>query len=310
MKGRGNAMSYRGVFSLLMVVLLSVSLLLQDMAVPQRVAAKQPRTLLIGIEPEHNIFDQVQQYKRLTEYLSERLGVEVRLTIMSRYGEVVKRFRSMHLDGAILSSYTAYLAISELGLKPIATIVDQDGKSESRGYIFVRKDSGIESVADMKGKRVVYVDPATTEGYLFAKKYFYQNGIDDPDSFFSLQYFSGSHASAFYAVLDGRADIGVAKASVYDQLVKRDGSIRQELHILAESPPVPGVTLCLKDDLDPRLLGELQKAILDMDQNVQGHKVLKQMGASRFTRASPEDFAVVSQLEEEAKVSGIGDSKN
>ncbi len=290
--------------------LLQVVLLFSIVAAPQADAARKDRGLLIGIEPEHNIFDQVQQYRILAGFLSEQLGTEVTLTIMSRYGEVVNRFRSLRLDGAILSSYTATLAISELGLQPVATLVGQDGKSSSHGYIFTRKDSGIASAADMRGKSVVFVDPATTEGYLFARSFFRQHDIQDMDSFFSRQYFSGSHASSLFAVLDGRADVGSAKESVFEQLVSKDRSIRHELQIIAKSPPVPGVTLCMKDDLDPGILEKLRGALFAMDHTVEGHKVLKQLGASRFAPASPEDFAVVSTMAESAGVNMTGDGRN
>ncbi|HER63308.1 MAG TPA: phosphate/phosphite/phosphonate ABC transporter substrate-binding protein [Desulfobacteraceae bacterium] len=268
------------------------------------------RELLIGIEPEHNIFDQVQRYRALAAYLSDQLGLKVKLTIMSRYGEVIQRFRSLRLDGALLSSYTASLAIRELGLIPVVNLVNPEEGSTSQGYIFVRKDSGIKNVSDMRDRSVVFVDPATTEGYVFARAFFRQHGIDDLDSFFSRHYFSGSHASAVFAVLDGRADIGSAKNTVYNQLVARDRSILNELSIIATSPEVPEVTLCLKSDLAPEVLEKLRTALLKMDETVEGHKVLKQLAARRFVRASPDDFAVVSDMAEDAGIKMLNGSSN
>ncbi len=260
------------------------------------------RKLLIGIEPEHNIFDQVRRYRVLAGYLSKQLGMEVELTIMSRYGEVVKRFRSLRLDGALLSSYTATLAIREFDLSPLVYLVGQGESSSSRGYIFVRKDSGMETVEDLRGSSLVFVDPATTEGYLFARAFFRKRGIEYQDSYFSRYYFSGSHASAVYAVLDGRADVGSAKDTVFNDLVRKDHSIGQELKILAKSPPVPEVTLCMNKNLDPELLDKLQNILLNMDQNIQGYNVLKQIAAKRFVRGNSDDFSVVFELAEDAEL--------
>lgn len=262
--------------------------------------------LLIGIEPEHNIFDQMLKYRQLADYISEQLGVEVRLTIMSRYGEIINRFRSMRLDGAILSSYTATLAIDKLGLMPVVNLMNLEDRSTSRGYIFVRRDSGIENTADMRGKNVVFVDPATTEGYLFALAYFRRHGIQDLDSYFNRHYFSGSHASAIFAVLDGRADIGAAKDSVYKQLTSRDRTIQQELRIIAESPPVPEITLCMKNDLPADLLEKLRTILLEMQQTVEGHKILRKLAARRFIPAGEGEFEVVVQLAEDADVPLLG----
>ena len=97
----------------------------------------QEQEILLGIEPEHNIFDQVERYRLLARYLSEQLGIKVDLTIMSRYGEVIKRFRAKRLDGAFLSSYTATMGIQELNLEPVVSPVNFTGESTSHGYIFV-----------------------------------------------------------------------------------------------------------------------------------------------------------------------------
>lgn len=279
------------------LVLLPLLLLFIEVCiVPQARAAEKRTELLIGIEPEHNIFDQVRGYRVLAGYLSDQLGLPVKLTIMSRYGEVINRFRSLHLDGALLSSYTAMLAIQKFGLVPVANLVNLEGVSTSKGYIFVRADSGINGVDDMRGKSVVFVDKATTEGYLFARSFFRQHGINDLDSYFSRYYFTGSHASTVFAVLDGRADIGSAKDTVYEQLVSKDRSIQQELIIVARSTAVPEVTLCIKSDLEPELMEKIRTSLLNMGQDVEGHRVLKQLKARRFILSNPDDFAAVSEM--------------
>lgn len=291
--------------------LLSIMLMLVYVCiVPLAGAAAKSNELLIGIEPEHNIFDQMKRYRVLAGYLSDQLGVQVKLTIMSRYGEVINRFKSLHLDGAMLSSYTATLAINELDLIPVANLVNLEGEATSKGYVFVRKDSGINSVGDMRGKSVVFVDKATMEGYIFALSLFRQHGISDLDSYFSRYYFSGSHASAVLAVLDGRADVGSAKDTVFEQLVNKDPVIWEELNIIAQSPAVPEVTLCIKNGIDPQLLEKLRTSLLNMGQTVEGYKVLKQLGARSFVLSGPDDFDVVSEMAEEAGVDILNGANN
>jgi phosphonate transport system substrate-binding protein len=260
----------------------------------------QPKELLLGIEPEHNIFDQMERYRYLADYLSDQLGVKVKLTIMSRYGEVIKRFKSLRLDGAFLTSYTATMGIKELFLEPVVNPVNLNGESTSQGYIFVRKDSGIHSMIDMKGDSIVFVDPATMEGYLFPLAFFQQHGVKDLNAFFNQYYFSGSHASAIFAVLDGRADIGAAKSTVYDQLVKNDPSIGQEIEIIAQSPKVPEVTLCIKSEIAQDLRDRLGRILLQMDKTPEGKNVLQQFKALRFIKASKEDFVIIEKMAQEA----------
>jgi len=264
-------------------------------------ASAQTEELLIGIEPEHNIFDQMERYRHLAGYLSEELGVKVNLTIMSRYGEVIKRFKTLKLDGAFLTSYTATLGIKELQLEPVVNPVNLNGESTSQGYIFVRKDSGIRSVKDMQGKNIVFVDPATTAGYLFCLAFLVQHGVTDIAKFFNRLYFSGSHASAIFTVLDGRADIGSAKNTVFNQLIHNDPSIQQELNIITQSPKVPEITLCIKNEIDQDLRARLAVVLLHMDITPRGKEVLKQFKALRFVKSSKADFAIIDAMAQEAR---------
>lgn len=263
-------------------------------------AANQTEELLLGIEPEHNIFDQMERYRYLAEYLSDEIGVKVNLTIMSRYGEVIKRFKTLGLDGAFLTSYTAHLGIKELSLEPVANPVNLNGESTSQGLIFVRQDSGIRDTNDMRGKSIVFVDPATIEGYLFPLAYFHRNGVTDTNMFFSRFYFSGSHASTFFAVLDGRADIGSAKNTVFNKLIQADPSIGQELHILARSPKVPEVTLCMRKEVSEHIRDRLGLVLLNMDKTAEGRQVLAKFEALRFIKSNRSDFDIIEQMAQEA----------
>jgi phosphonate transport system substrate-binding protein len=263
-------------------------------------AAENQQELLIGIEPEHNIFDQVERYRYLADYLSDQLGVEIKLTVMSRYGEVIKRFKTLRLDGAFLSPYTATMGIKELDLEPLVNSVNLNGESTTQGYIFVRKDSNIHSMADMRGGSIAFVDPATLEGYLFPLVFLKQHGVNNINGFFNRYYFTGSHASTIYAVLDGRADIGAAKSTVYKKLVKNDPSIGEELEIIAESFKVPEFTLCIRSEIDQRLRERLAEILVHMTDTPEGQRVLKQFQAQRFIKSKKDDFIIIERMAQEA----------
>lgn len=261
----------------------------------------QTEELLLGIEPEHNIFDQMERYRYLAGYLTEQLGVKINLTTMSRYGEVIKRFKTLKLDGAFLTSYTATMAIKELHLTPVVNPVNLSGESTSQGYLFVRKDSTIHNIQDMRGKSIVFVDPATMEGYLFPLAYLQRHGLIDIAHFFHHFDFSGSHESAIFAVLDGRADIGAAKNTAFAKLVTADPSIQQELEIIAQSPKVPEITLCLRQEIDPGLREKLATLLLHMDQTPAGQEVLRKFKALRFVKANRADFVRIEEMAQAAR---------
>ena len=113
------------------------------------------------------------------------------------------------------------LAIKKLGIQPIARPEWTDGTSTYYGMIFVRKDSGIKNAQDMKGKRFAWVDKATTAGWLFPLHYLQEHGITEPlSTFLEESYFTGTHEDAILDVLNGKADIGAAKDTVFYRLAQ------------------------------------------------------------------------------------------
>jgi len=258
-------------------------------------ASAQPtqKKILIGILPEMNVFKQKQRFKLLGDYLSKKTGVQVEFTILSRYGNIVERFNAEKMDGAFFGSFTGALAIKRLGVIPLARPVNLDGESTYHGYLFVRKDSGIKEVKDMKGKKMAFVDKATTAGYIFPLAYLKEHGVTDINHYFSDTYFSGSHDAAINAVLNRKADVGAAKHSIYDREKKHDSRVASELVILAESPRVPSNGLCVRSGLDETTKNKLKSVLLGLHADPAGKAVLQQFGALKFIETTAGDYQPV-----------------
>ena len=265
-------------------------------------APAEQKSLLIGLIPEMNIFKQKQRFKLLGEYLSKQTGVTIKFTILSRYGNIIDSFTSEKMDGAFFGSFTGALAIEKLGVVPLARPVNLDNTSSYRGYIFVRKDSGIKGPADMQGKRMAFVEKATTAGYLFPRAWLKEQGIVDLNGFFRESFFTGSHDAAIRAVLDRKADVGAAKHSIYDRVRKDDPRVDQDLVILARSPWVPSNGLCVRKGLDAQLQRKLKEALLTLDKDPAGKEVLQKFGAIRFIETSEKDYRPVFDLAEHAGI--------
>ncbi len=165
-----------------------------------------------------------------------------------------------------------------------------DGSSTYHSHIFVRKDSGIKGVKDLKGKVMAYVDKATTAGYIFPVAYLRDNGVADIDNFFSEHFFTGSHDAAIFAVLDGRADVGAVKNTVYDALCEVKSRVDRELMIITESLEVPSNGLYLKSSIDYYTTVKFKKALLGMDKDPEGMKIIHEFGAKRFIETTDDDL--------------------
>jgi len=256
--------------------------------------APPPRdTLLIGLIPERNIFKQFERYEPLAKYLSARTGVDVKLKVLAHYGNVIDNFESLKLDGAFFGSLGYSLAHARLGVEVLARPESPDGTSTYRGVIFVRKDSGIGTVEQMKGKRLALVARATMAGCLFPLVHLHDAGVRKPEAHFKEIYFAGSHDGAIRDVLEKKADVGASKNTVFNESAALDPRVRRELKILAESVDVPENGLALRRTIDPAVKRRLADALISMHEDPEGVSVLKAFGARRFIPTTEADYRPV-----------------
>ncbi|MFI5294815.1 MAG: phosphate/phosphite/phosphonate ABC transporter substrate-binding protein [Thermodesulfovibrionales bacterium] len=250
----------------------------------------QGKVLVIGVIPEQNIFDQMNRYQPLADYLSEKVGAKITLKVLTEYGNIIDNFFSLGLDGAFLGSFTYTLAHSKLSIEVLARPEDLDGVSTYHGLIFVRGDSGIRTAKDMRGKRFAFVDKATTAGYLLPLAYFKKHGIKNYKTYLRETYFAGTHGDAINDVLNKRADIGAAKNTVFERMARTDNRIKNELIILDMSPDVPENGLAVRNDIDDPIKKKLKDALLNMHNDPDGRSVLKNFGARRFIETKDKDY--------------------
>ncbi len=253
----------------------------------------QKKYLLIGLIPEHHIFEQVERYEPLAGYISKKIGIKIKLKILTRYGNIIDNFVSLGMDGAFFGSFTYALAHQKIGVQVLARPESLDGKSTYYGLMFTRRDSGIKTIRDMKQKRFAFVDKATTAGYLLPLAYFKKHGVENYKTYLKETYFTGTHEDAIYDVLNRKAEIGAAKNTVFERVSKGDNRIANQLLILERSPDVPENGLAVRHDLDDTTKNKLKEILLNMGDDPDGKIILKKFGARRFIVTTDKDYEAV-----------------
>ncbi len=264
-----------------------------------RAARKEKQTLKpagavlrIGIASRRSIIHQFERYEPLARYLSSRIGTEVKLTILPKYESTLNSFLSQKVDAAFFGSFPYVLAHARMGVEVLVRPVGLDGVSTRHGLIFVRTDSGIRSVRDMRGKRFAFIDRETTAGYLLPLAYLKKAGVSYR-TYLGESYYTASSDDAISDVLNRKADIGTADDAEFEGFAARDERARKELLILARSPDVPENSLAVREGLDESLKQRLKAALLDMHEDDEGAAVLLGLGLQRFEETTDSDFKAV-----------------
>jgi phosphonate transport system substrate-binding protein len=257
---------------------------------------KKNNKFIIALIPEKNVFEQRKRYKYITDYLSEKLNLDVRAEIMSSYGEICDAFLEGRVDAGFFGSFSYVLTHAKAGVVPVARPLWVNGSSTYTGFIFVRKDSGIRTVKDMEDKTIALVHKATTAGYIFQLAYFKEHGIENMEEYFSKIYFAGSHDASAWAVYIGEADVGGGKNHIFNALCEEYPDFKEQMLILAESPEMPSNGLAVRKDLDPLLKKQLKDLLLGLNKTEEGKQVLQKFGAIKFIETKDDDYASLYQM--------------
>jgi phosphate/phosphite/phosphonate ABC transporter binding protein len=282
---------------------------------------------VIATIPERNILRQEERYGPLVDYLSQRLGIRVRIGLrhLSSYAEIVDEFIAGRVNAAFFGSFVYALTHAKVGVEPIVRPV-KDGVSEYKGLIFARKDSGINSWKDLKGRSFAMIR-ATTAGEVFPKIFFKRRGIEDLEAYLGKISYVGSHDLSVLKVLYGEIEAGAAKDLIFEKLAREDPTIKRELTILAESPPVPENALVIREDVDfvcfschQRAGGQgvqtsysgqgysvdlkkrFKEILLSLPETPEGREVLRKFGADQFIETTHADYEELYQMIRELEI--------
>lgn len=91
-------------------------------------------------------------------------------------------------------------------LLPLVTAL-RGGASEYCSVLFVRADSPVSTLQELRGSTVAWVDQCSAAGYLLPRMHLIAEGLR-PDKLFSQERFLGTHHAVVRAVFDGTADVG------------------------------------------------------------------------------------------------------
>ncbi len=195
-----------------------------------------------------------QGYEPILKLLEERTGKTVRFQQATDYAAVIEGQRAGQIDIAQFGPFSYVLATRQgAKITPIAAQVD--GPEETPGYQsygITRSGSPIRSLADYRGKKVCFVDPASTSGYLYPTAGLLEAGINPETDITAI--FAGGHDASVLAVQSGQCDAGFAYDTMVDSQLIQKGAIKPgEIAVVWKSETIPGSPVAISNDLDPEL---------------------------------------------------------
>lgn len=263
-------------------------------------AATPPQdTLTLAFIPQENPEKLLDDISVIRDYLSQEMGMEVDGYVTLDHAAAVEALRNGTADISFMGALPYVLAHHHIGAQVVLAEVYR-GSPMYRARLFVRRDSGITSLADLRGKSIAFADPISESGYLYPLDLFAAAGLlargDDPQSFFSSVYFAGGYQQAIQAVANGYVD--AAGSSQFAELLLTPEQL-VDVTWIAESELIPSHAVIARGDLDASVVAAFKRAMLKLNEDDYRHLLQYVYGPDGYIEVDHSAFEGVEALARE-----------
>jgi two-component system, LuxR family, sensor histidine kinase TtrS len=248
----------------------------------------------IGMLAQRGAETALKEWGGIGSHLSERLGEQITIVPLTFTGFM--DFCDTDREAFIFTNPWFYVkAKVKKGAKALVTVKYQGSGAMMGGVIFTRRDSGITTLADLKGKVVMCPKLSSPGGWLFQKGEIVKAGIDPEKDFkLLLETEKESHDEVVYAVRDKKADVGTVRTNILETM-QREGKINvqdflilnemrhQGLPELCSTPLYPDWAVASLGATPPELAAKMKAALLAMPPGHQGLEQARKI--ERFVEA-------------------------
>jgi len=222
---------------------------------------KDPSTLVFTYTPVEDPAVYKDAFSDFTKYLEKATGKKViYYTVQSNAAEV-EAMRSGRLHIAGFSTGPTGFAVNLAGYVPIAVKGYADSFQGYNLILVTRKDSGLKTFEDIKGKRVAHTSASSNSGNLAPRALFPPLGIV-PDKDYTVVY-SGKHDQSILGVDHGDYDAAPVASDVFHRMDRAGRVDADHFRILYTSPKFPTSSFGYAHDLNPDLAKKIVKAFHD-----------------------------------------------
>lgn len=270
--------------ALLLIVVLAISIV--------GCTSKEEEVIKMGFVPMKDGDSLIESVEPLTEMLSKELGVKVEGFTATNYVGVVEGLGSGQVDFGFIPPFAYVLANEESNAEVILTALNKSGEAKYRSQFLVRKDSDITSFSDIKGKKVAFVDPSSTSGYLFPGAHLIKEGINIEKD---IEYvYAGGHDKALQLLLNGDVDVATTFVDARDRYKEDFPEAMEKTEVLGYTDYIPNISVTVKGDMEEELKDKIKVALLNIAKTEEGSELLKTLfNMYGFEEATDSDYDII-----------------
>lgn len=221
-----------------------------------------------------------KQWQPFVDYLSVKIDRQVELVIPRGFEKIKRSVEEKKIDLFFVNSYIFYRLKQSKQAVAVAQMQNVNGSTISNSVLFVRSDSGIKKVSDLKGAKVAYLSPMGAGGYLAPRATLYKEGVKGEDG--GKESFTKNLSSSLHKVLLGDVKAGTMCGINYQLMSKRVNA--GDLKVIGVSDDYPEALIAARSDFDSKLRLKIEQSIIDMSNDDEGKLVLAKMSGMKIKK--------------------------
>jgi phosphonate transport system substrate-binding protein len=241
--------------------------------------------LTLGIFPRLKATETVTIYQPLATYLSERLDRPVVLVTSKDFDAFWQGVKAQRYD---IVHYNQYHYIHSAHAYRVIAHQQEFGRQSVAGALFVRADSGITDLKQLRGKTIIFGGGRDAMMSYIAPRYLLmQAGVSEAE--FKTE-FAVNPPNALLALYHGQADAAGGGDILIDLPAVRNAIDAKQIKMLAATEPLLFLPWAVKRSMPPKLADEIQALLVGLGDNDIGRKVLQSAKVTGMGAATDKDY--------------------
>ncbi|MEN0057651.1 MAG: phosphate/phosphite/phosphonate ABC transporter substrate-binding protein [Bdellovibrio sp.] len=234
------------------------------------------------------------------KYLEENTPYHYSITIPQSYITVVEAFGTKRADISAMNTFGYVLAHDRYGAQARMTVL-RHGSATYQAQFLAKAGSGLTKLEDLAGKKLAFVDPASTSGYLLPLKALHDKGIRPKETVFAMK-----HDSVVSMIYQGQVDAGAtfysppADGKIDDarRLVLRQyPDVEDKIRIITLTEAIPNDPIVFRKDIPQEVADSVISAFMKFIETPEGKTAFRNIyGVTDLQLATDSDYDVVRQL--------------
>jgi phosphonate transport system substrate-binding protein len=228
--------------------------------------------IIMSFVPSGDTEEIIASGDAIAQMITDKTGLVVQANVGTDFAAVREAMGAGKAHIGWLNTFNYVLAHEKYGVD-VALVTVRFGTNFYAGQIIVRADSGITSLADLKGKTMCWVDPNSTSGYIIPRIMLKANGVD-PDKDFAKTVEAGSHNNVVAAVYNGDCDAGACYSDARSSIEKDYPDVKDVVTVLATTTEIPNDTVSFAKNVPADIRDQVTQALLDISASEDGQAAL------------------------------------